>query len=102
MLDCCQRDIPTEDKRCVQAVVVGGKFADRIMYMCVGVGAALGQLGWWSGTFLMGEIGPILLSSPLRTSGTFYLFSGMCLLAFLHVLLLIPETKVSENQACLS
>lgn len=42
----------------------------------------------------MGEIGPVLLSSPLRTSGTFYLFAGMCFLAFLHALLLIPETKV--------
>lgn len=59
-----------------------------------GVGGALGQLGWWGGTFLMGEIGPVLISSPLRTFGTFYLLSGMCLLAFLHVLFLLPETKV--------
>ena len=42
----------------------------------------------------MGELGPVLLSSPLKTSGTLYLLSGMCLLAFLHVLLLLPETKV--------
>ena len=60
----------------------------------VGIGAALGQLGWWSGTVFMGEVGPVLLSSPLQTSGTFYLFAGMCFLAFLHALLLIPETKV--------
>ena len=59
-----------------------------------GIGAALGQLGWWSGTVFMGEVGPVLLSSPLQTSGTFYLFAGMCFLAFLHALLLIPETKV--------
>lgn len=63
----------------------------------VGIGAALGQLGWWSGTVFMGEIGPILLSSQLRTSGTFYLFAGMCFLAFLHALLLIPETKVIKS-----
>ena len=62
--------------------------------MYVGIGAALGQLGWWSGTVFMGEIGPVLLSSPLQTSGTFYLFAGMCFLAFLHALLLVPETKV--------
>ena len=43
----------------------------------------------------MGEVGPILLSSPLKTAGTFYLLSGMCLVAFLHVLLLLPETKVT-------
>ena len=44
---------------------------------------------------LMGEVGPILLSSPLRTPGTFYLFAGTFVLVFLHVLLLLPETKVS-------
>ena len=59
-----------------------------------GMGIALGLLGWWGGTFLMGQVGPVLLSSPLKTDGTFYLLSGMCLLAFLHVLLLLPETKV--------
>ena len=45
----------------------------------------------------MGEIGPVLISSPLKTSGTFYLLSGMCLVAFLHVLLLLPETKVPTS-----
>lgn len=60
----------------------------------LGIGAALGQLGWWSGTFFMGEVGPILLSSPLKTSGTFYFFAGMYILAILHILLLLPETKV--------
>ena len=70
-----------------------------IMNFCciIGIGAALGQLGWWSGTVFMGEVGPVLLSSPLQTSGTFYLFAGMCFLAFLHALLLIPETKVINN-----
>ena len=64
-------------------------------YVCIGVGAALSQLGWWGGTILMGEVGPILLSSPLRTPGTFYVFAGTFALVFLHVLLLLPETKVS-------
>ena len=67
------------------------------MFVCTGVGAALSQLGWWGGTMLMGEVGPILLSSPLRTPGTFYLFAGTFVLVFLHVLLLLPETKVSSN-----
>ena len=61
----------------------------------VGVGAALGQVGWWGGTFLMSEIGPVLLSSPLRTYGTFYLLTGICALSYLYVLFLVPETKVS-------
>ena len=60
----------------------------------IGISAALSQIGWWGGIFLLGEIGPILISSPLKTSGTLYFLSGMCLLAFLHVLFLIPETKV--------
>ena len=42
----------------------------------------------------MGEVGPILLSSPLKTPGTFYFFAGTYVLVFLHVLLLLPETKV--------
>ena len=42
----------------------------------------------------MSEVGPILLSSPLRTYGTFYLLSGMCVLSYLYVLFLVPETKV--------
>ena len=62
--------------------------------MYVGISAALSQIGWWSGIILLDEVGPILISSRLRTYGTFYLLSGMCLLAFLHVLFLIPETKV--------
>lgn len=61
----------------------------------VGVGTALGQVGWWGGTFLMSEIGPVLLSSPLRTYGTFYLLTGICALSYLYVLFLVPETKVS-------
>ena len=48
----------------------------------------------------MGEVGPVLLSSPLKTSGTFYFLSGMCLLAFLHVLVLIPETKARMFLIC--
>ena len=67
------------------------------MVMYTGIGAALGQLGWWSGTFLMGEIGPVLLAPPLKTPGTFYLFAGMYSLAALHVLLFLPETKVQWN-----
>jgi hypothetical protein len=42
----------------------------------------------------MSEIGPVLLSSPLRTYGTFYLLSGICVLSYLYVLFLVPETKV--------
>ena len=42
----------------------------------------------------MSEIGPVLLSSPLRTYGTFYLLSGICVLSYIYVLFLVPETKV--------
>ena len=50
----------------------------------------------------MAEVGPVLLSSPLRTFGTFYLLTVMCLLAFLHVLFLLPETKVRHATLILS
>ena len=61
----------------------------------LGISAALSQIGFWGGVLLLGEVGPVFLSSPLKTSGTFYLLGGMCFLASLYVLLLIPETKVA-------
>ena len=66
-----------------------------ISFLSTGISAALSQIGWWGGIILLGEIGPILISSPLQTSGTLYFLSGMCLVAFLHVLFFIPETKVT-------
>ena len=66
------------------------------VFVIIGISAALSQLGWWGAIFLLGEIGPILISSPLKSSGTLYFLSGMCLIAFLHVLFLIPETKVTK------
>ena len=71
------------------------------MFHCIGISAALSQLGWWGGILVLGQIGPVLIASPLKTSGTFYIFSGMCLLAFLHSLLLIPETKVKPSELLL-
>ena len=66
-----------------------------LVLLYIGISASLSQIGWWGGILLLGEIGPILISSPLKSSGTLYLLSGMCLLAFVHILLLIPETKVN-------
>lgn len=69
----------------------------RVVMVRLGIGAALSQLGWWGGTFLMGEVGPVFLSSSLKTPGTFYFFAGMYVLAILHVLFLLPETKVGQT-----
>ena len=68
-----------------------------MIIIIIGISAALSQIGWWGGIILLGEIGPVLISSPLKTSGTLYFLSGMCLVAFLHVLFFIPETKVTKT-----
>ena len=107
-LDCCQRDLPSQSPRWVTIILYAvllwaiythcnGVIVYHVVCLCLGIGAALGQLGWWSGTFFMGEVGPVLFSSPLKTSGTFYFFAGMYSLAILHILLLLPETKVCTN-----
>ncbi len=67
-------------------------------YIFIGISAALSQIGCWGGIIILGEIGPVLISAPLKTSGTLYFLSGMCLVAFLHVLLFIPETKVTNTK----
>ena len=54
---------------------------------------ALVTVGWWSGNIISGELSPFLLTS-LGTAGTLLLHSGVCVLAFLFILLLLPETKV--------
>lgn len=48
----------------------------------------------WLGNFLVAMLTPILLASSLGIHGTFYLLSAILALAFLFVLLTLPETKV--------
>ena len=42
------------------------------------------------------QVGPILISTPLRLSGTLLLFSANAMLLFIIVLFFMPETKVSK------
>ena len=53
--------------------------------------------GVWLGLAIMNQLGPVLASSPLKISGTFFLFASFTLVLFLIVLLLLPETKVSRQ-----
>ena len=53
--------------------------------------------GVWLGVTIMNLLGPVLVSSPLKISGTYLLFAGFTLVLFLIVLLLLPETKVSRQ-----
>lgn len=42
---------------------------------------------------------PVLIVSPLKIHGTFYLVSGALVAAFLFVLFTLPETKVMSAAA---
>lgn len=55
---------------------------------------SISNAGFWIGIVTAGQIGPILVTTPLQISGTFLVFSAIALLLFLHVLFLVPETKV--------
>jgi len=48
----------------------------------------------WTGNFVVAMLTPILIASPFKIYGTFYLLSGMLLAALLFVLFTLPETKV--------
>ena len=63
---------------------------------CIGMAVAVSFTGWWSGNIIVGEVSPFLLTS-LGTAGTLLLHSGVCVLVFLLVLLLLPETRVNHN-----
>lgn len=51
----------------------------------------------WMGNFVVAMLTPVLIASPLRIHGTFYVLSAMLVAAFLFVLLTLPETKVSHH-----
>lgn len=48
----------------------------------------------WIGNFLVAMLTPVLIASPLRIYGTFYIISGALFMAVIFVLLTLPETKV--------
>ncbi len=54
------------------------------------------------GIIAVNQIGPILIESPLRISGTILIFSGITLFLFIYILLLLPETKVNISLAIAS
>ena len=51
--------------------------------------------GYWIGVIVINQVSPILISSPLRVSGTFLLFGAVSIVLLLFVLLFLPETKVN-------
>ena len=49
---------------------------------------------YWVWNIIAAQVTPLLLASPLRTFGTFYLLVGVHVAAMLFVLFTLPETKV--------
>ncbi len=50
----------------------------------------------WVGNLIGTQIAPLLFESRLQLFGTFYLLAGINLLAFLFILLTLPETKARQ------
>ena len=48
----------------------------------------------WIGNFLVAMLTPVLIASPLRIYGTFYIISVALFMSIIFVLLTLPETKV--------
>ena len=59
-----------------------------------GIAVSITTAANWIGNFVIAMLTPILITSPLRIFGTFYLLCGALFLAVLFVLLTLPETKV--------
>ena len=60
----------------------------------LGIAVSLTGSTYWVGNIIVAQVTPLLLASPLRTFGTFYLLVGVHVAAMLFVLLTLPETKV--------
>lgn len=48
----------------------------------------------WFGNFIIAMLTPVLIASPLRIFGTFYIVCVALLVGVIFVLLTLPETKV--------
>ena len=69
-----------------------------------GVAMAVATFALWAGCFTLTYSFPIL-NNALGSSGTFWIYSGICLASFIYFIKYIPETKgVSlenlENKLC--
>ncbi len=62
-----------------------------------GVSVSITTSANWLGNFVVAMLTPILLVSDLGISGTFFLLAGILVLAFLFVLLVLPETKARQS-----
>ena len=59
-----------------------------------GIAVSITTAANWTGNFVIAMLTPILITSPLKIFGTFYILCGALFLAVLFVLLTLPETKV--------
>ncbi len=57
-----------------------------------GVAASIATFALWGGNYLVSQFFPVLVDN-IGSSSTFFLFSGICLLALVFTVALVPETK---------
>ncbi len=74
---------------------------NNLLMFVIGFITSLCNATFWIGVVIANQLGPILINSILRVSGTLLIFSGNIVLLFLIVLLAMPETKVNLDLAVL-
>lgn len=72
----------------VAYVIISEIFPTRVR----GAAASIATFALWGGNFFVSQFFPILVDE-IGSSATFYLFAGVCAVALLFVLTLVPETK---------
>lgn len=72
----------------VTYVIISEIFPTRVR----GAAASIATVALWGGNFFVSQFFPILVDG-IGSSATFYIFAGICAVALLFVITLVPETK---------
>jgi hypothetical protein len=68
----------------------------RAMYY-LGIAAAMTNGPYWLMLFIVNQLTPVIVGSPLGLRGFFYILTVFNATSFLFVLIFLPETKVLLN-----
>ena len=73
-----------------------------VLFVYSGVNVGLSAAVFWGNSAVVNQLAPLILGSPLKTHGYFYIVAGLCLFYFMFTLLTFPETKVSNFKRAVS
>lgn len=67
------------------------------MLFTEGIAVAIATSSYGFFTFAVNQVAPLIVGSPLRLYGYFYIVAGFNLFGFFFILFNLPETKVSQQ-----